>query len=74
MSGYNSKLFPGTATSPQCLNFATSLNFRHAKSGFESQKVFQPKLCSLIEAYYLWRKGPQCDHVEVFNCEVNSLA
>ena len=45
--GTRPALFPHMAASPERLNFTASLNFnfRHGKSGFESQKTFQPKLC-----------------------------
>jgi hypothetical protein len=42
-------------------------NLRHDQSGFESQKAFQPKLCTIIMAYCLLSNGPQFVQAEVFN-------
>jgi len=67
--GARPSLFPGMAASPECLNFAGSLNLRHDQSGFESQKAFQPRLCPLIKSYYLLSNGLQFVHVEVFSRE-----
>jgi hypothetical protein len=64
--GARPAFFPGIAASPECLNFAAILSRRHDQSRFESQKVFQAKLCPLIKAYCLLSIGPEFVHVDVF--------
>jgi len=60
-------IFPDIAVSSECLNFAASFSRRHEHSRFESQRIFQAKLCSLIKAQCLLGNGPEFLHFDIFN-------